>query len=266
MEVPLREHGGVHQLMRAVALASLLFLTAPIVMLFPLSIEPGSTLRFPPTGFSLRWYAEYFSNIAWINSTVLSFEIAVYASLLATFLGTAAAIGVGRGRVPGQWAVRIVLISPMLLPTIVVAVAIYGVYSSLGLVGSKLGIAMAHGVLGIPFVMLNVGSALRGVPKDYDEAALSLGANRFHAIWLVVLPLVWRGIAAGAVFTFVISFDEVVIAKFLSSATEPTLPKRMLDGVFYDLTPLLASVSVMLVVINMLLVIIGLRLTNRNAA
>ena len=127
----------------------------------------------------------------------------------------------------------------------------------LGKAKATAGIAIAHAIVGMPFVVLNVAAALRNVPKEYDEAALSLGANRLTSIVLVTLPLIWRGVAAGAVFVFVLSFDEVVIAKFLSSATRSTLPKRMLDGIFYDLTPLLASISVLLVITNLLLVTIA---------
>lgn len=258
------DRGSVDAVMYAGAVLSLAFLIAPILMLFPLSVEPGIVLRFPPTGFSMRWYAAYFAEGAWIRSTALSLGVAAVAAAVATLLGTAAALGLRQ--VPGSKAVNAILISPMLLPTIVVSIAIYGVYAKLGLVGSPIGISLAHAILGIPFVVLNVGAALRAVPSALDDAALGLGATRFNAIIFVTFPLIWRGIAAGAVFAFVLSFDEVVIAKFLSSSTNATLPKRMLDGIFFDLTPLLAAVSVVLVLFNIILVVIGLRFSTRAVA
>ena len=130
----------------------------------------------------------------------------------------------------------------------------------------KLALVLAHSVLGIPFVMLNVASALRGVPAELDDAAMSLAASPLATLFGVTLPLIWRGILAGAIFAFVVSFDEVVIAMFLSSSTTATLPKRMLDGIFYDLTPVLAAVSALLVIFNIVLALIGLSLAGRRRA
>jgi putative spermidine/putrescine transport system permease protein len=112
--------------------------------------------------------------------------------------------------------------------------------------------------------MLNVASALRAVPRSFDEASMSLGANPVATLFLVTLPLIWRGVAAGAVFAFIISFDEVVIAMFLSSPTVSTLPKRMLDGIFFDLTPLLAAISALLVLFNVALALAGLSLARAS--
>lgn len=262
----MHELGLIGWLLSTIGALALAFLLIPIIMIFPLSVDPSSFLRFPPTGFSLRWYVEYLSSAKWIDSTLLSLEIGVGASALATVLGAAAAIGIGRGRVPGRQIAGLALVSPILLPNIVTAVAIYGIYSTFGLVGTKLGIILAHTVLGLPFVMLNVGSALRAVPRAFDEASMSLGANPVASLFLVTLPLIWRGVAAGAVFAFVISFDEVVIAMFLSSPTVSTLPKRMLDGIFFDLTPMLAAISAMLVLFNVALVLVGLSLARAGRA
>ncbi len=121
---------------------------------------------------------------------------------------------------------------------------------------------MAHSVLAIPFVLLNVNAALQAIPRSYEEAALSLGATPLDAVRIVTVPLIWRGVAAGAVFAFVISFDEVVIAMFLSSISTTTLPKKMLDGIFYDLSPVLAAISGVLVLFNIAFAILGLALAN----
>ncbi len=256
----MRERGLVDYAMTVVGLSAMIFLAIPILMIFPLSIDPNFILKFPPTGFTFKWYERFFNSADWIKSTLLSLEIATYASLLATAVGTAAAIGLARWPLPGRKAGTVMLMCPILLPHVVVAIAIYGIYVSLGLVGTKHGIALAHSVLGVPFVFLNVTAALRAVPRDYEDAAASLGSNQIATLIFVTLPLIWRGVLAGAIFAFVVSFDEVVIAMFLSSPSAMTLPKRLLDGIFYDLSPVLAAVSAILVLFNVTLALAGLSL------
>ncbi len=257
-----RERGAVPTLMVVVGVLGMIFLVVPIVVIFPLSIDTSPMLRFPPQGFTMRWYEEYLTSENWLDATVLSLRIAFLASLIATLAGTLAAIGMHRSRVPGHQLLSIVLITPVLLPLVVVAIAIYNVYAALGLVGTEVGIALAHSVLAIPFVLLNVNAALQAIPRSYEEAALSLGATPLDAVRIVTVPLIWRGVAAGAVFAFVISFDEVVIAMFLSSISTTTLPKKMLDGIFYDLSPVLAAISGVLVLFNIAFAILGLALAN----
>jgi len=252
---------AIDRTMFALGLFGLVFLILPVLMLFPLSLEPGSSLRFPPSGFSMRWYQAYLSNRAWLDSTIRSLEIAAYSSLIATILGCGAAIALSREHMRGLAVFSFVLISPMLIPHIVLAIAMYSVFASLGLAGSKLGLVLAHAVLGLPFVILNVASALRNIPADTENGAMSLGGSPVQVLWDITLPLVWRGLFAGAIFAFVVSFDEVVVAMFLSSATSSTLPKRMLDGIFFDLSPMLAAVSVCLVVFNVALASIAIVLT-----
>lgn len=255
-----RERGWISFVLYGLAAVGLTFLITPLIMLVPLSIDPSPFIRFPPTGFTLAWYQEYFASAAWIESTLLSLRVAIGASLIATVTGTLAAIAIVRGQFPGRQAISLLLLSPILLPLIVVAIAIYGVYAALQLVGKPTGLMLAHAVLGIPFVLLNVVAALQAVPKSYEEAGLSLGAHPAVVLTRVTLPLIWRGIAAGAVFAFVTSFDEVVIAMFLSGTTAITLPKRMFDGIFYDLKPTLAAISVILVIFNVVLALAGLTL------
>ncbi len=262
--MPRLEAGWISVVLGVLAALGLFYLIVPIVMIFPLSVDPSPMLRFPPQDFSLTWYKEYLSDAGWIESTFISLRIATIASIIATVVGTSAAIAMHRHRIPGHAILSILLIMPMMLPLVVVAIAIYGVYARLGLVGTELGIALAHSVLAMPFVVLNVNAALAALPKSYEEAALSLGATHATSIRLVTVPLIWRGIAAGGVFAFVISFDEVVIAMFLSSISSTTLPKRMLDGIFFDLSPILAAVSAVLVLFNIALAVIGLALANAS--
>jgi len=258
----MRDTTSVDLAMRVVAALAVLFLALPVLMIFPLSIDPREMIGFPPKGFTLRWYEEFVSSPEWIASTMLSLRVAAGASLVATVLGTLAGIALVRGSFPLKKLVGLVLVSPLLLPLVVIAIAIYGTYASLGLIGSALGLALAHSVLAMPFVVINVASAMSAVPRTYEEAAGSLGASPSVVLFTVTIPMVWRGIAAGAVFAFVISFDEVVIALFLGGTTSITLPKRMFDGIFFDLSPVLAAISACLVLFNVALALLGLWLSS----
>ena len=258
------EHGWIGILFRILAALGLAYLMLPILMMFPLSVEPGSVLRFPPSGISFHWYADYLSSPLWMASTLLSFKVALGAAMIATSLGTLAAVGLARASATMRNLCHLALMSPILLPTIVVAIAIYGVYASLRLVGNPYGLIVAHAVLTMPFVILNVSTAVAAVSRDFEDAAMSLGAGRIATFIEVTVPLIWRGIAAGGVFAFLVSFDEVVIAMFLSGTQAVTLPKRMLDGIFYEMTPILSAISVMLVLMNAALVVVAVALARKR--
>jgi ABC-type spermidine/putrescine transport system permease subunit II len=255
------EHGRIGLVLRFLAALGFAYLLVPILMMFPLSVEPGSVLRFPPSGISFHWYVAYLSNPLWLASTVLSFKVAAGATTVSTTVGTLAALGLARSPAWLRNFCQLLLMSPVFLPTIVVAIAIYGMFASLRLVGTPSGLIVARAVLTIPFVILNVATAIAAVPRDFEEAAMSLGSGPVWTFFRVTLPLIWRGIAAGGVFAFLVSFDEVVIAMFLSGTQAVTLPKRMLDGIFYEMTPILSAISVLLVLMNIALVALGMFLT-----
>jgi ABC-type spermidine/putrescine transport system permease subunit II len=258
------DHGWVTIAFRVIAGTGLIYMLLPIVLMFPLSVEPGHMLQFPPRGFSLHWYADYFADGAWIASTLLSLKVALGAALISTLLGTLAATGLARSSAAIRTISLAILMSPIVLPTLLIAVAIYGMYASLHLVGTVVGLIAAHAVLTMPFVIMNVSIALGAVPHALEEAASGLGASPARAFVQVTLPLISRSVAAGAVLSFLVSFDEVVIGMFLSGIDTTTLPKRMLDGVFYEMTPMLAAVSSILIVANTLLMLIALWLTRRH--
>jgi ABC-type spermidine/putrescine transport system permease subunit II len=257
----LTEHGWLGVAFRCLAGLGLLYMLAPILLMFPLSVEDGHILRFPPEKLSLHWYSDYFASEAWLDSTGLSVMVALGAALVSTTVGTIAAIGAARASVRMRSLCSLILTSPILLPTIVAAVSMYGVYASLRLVGTTMGLIAAHAVLTLPFVVLNVSAAIAAAPRSLEEAAMSLGATPLATLLQVTIPLLSKGIAAGAAFAFLVSFDEVVIAKFLGSAETVTLPKRMFDGVFYEMTPMLAAVSCMLVLLNVAIAAAALAFT-----
>jgi putative spermidine/putrescine transport system permease protein len=249
----------------ALAAVGVVYLLLPILIMFPLSLEAGPLLRFPPERVSFHWYQDYLRSEDWLAATALSIKVGVGAACFATILGTLAALGLARmPNLLGDLS-RLALLSPLVLPTVVVAISIYGVYISLRLVGATAGLILAHTVFTLPFVVLNVSASMAAAPRALQEAAMSLGAAPLATFLQVTVPLLSRGIISGAVFSFLVSFDEVVIAKFLSGAETPTLPKRMLDGVFYEMTPMLAAISCTLVLTNVLVAAAALAFSRSHA-
>jgi ABC-type spermidine/putrescine transport system permease subunit II len=228
----------------------LFLLVVPVFVIVPLSFSSASFLQFPPPSLSLRWYREYFGRADWMNATLLSLEVAAAVALVATPLGTLAAFGFVRGAVRRRQLLQAFVVSPMIIPVIVIATALYFTFAKLRLVGSIWGLIAAHSVLAIPKVFLIVTATLRGIDPAYERAALSLGASRFWAFVLVTLPLVRTGVAVAAGLAFLTSFDEVVVAIFISGSTAVTLPKRMWDGIRLEYDPTITAVSSLLIAVT----------------
>jgi len=226
----------------------LVYLALPSLLVVVMSFSGGLFLEFPPTTLSLRWYGAYWSSLSWREATVRSFEAALIVTALATSLGTLASVALVRLSFPGTRTLRAVLVSPIVVPTIVLSVGIYGVFSRWRLIGTLTGLVLAHTVLALPFVVLNVTAVLYKLDRSLERAARVLGAGPVRTFTRVMLPLLWPGIASGAIFAFLTSFDEVVIAMFVSGS-HPTLPKLMFDGIRYELNPVVAAVSSQLVIL-----------------
>lgn len=229
-----------------------LFLVAPSLVVIPMSFSSAELLAFPPPGYSLRWYANFFARPEWTLAGRNSFLVAGLTTVLATGLGTMAALGLVRGRVPLRALVTAVFLTPMIVPAIVTAVAVYGLYATLRLTGTVAGMVLAHTVLALPFVIVNVSAVLQGMDWRIEQAARSLGASPLRAFWLVTLPLVRPGILAGALFAFITSFDELVVALFISGIEAVTLPVQMWSGIRFEINPTVAAVSTMLIAMSAL--------------
>lgn len=225
-----------------------IYLILPTLFVVPMSFGSTSTFAFPPQGFSLRNYQSFFSDPLWLASLRNSVFVAVLASALATTVGTAAAVGLHhlRGR-PAQ-LVRTILMVPLVAPAIVVAVAVYISFLKWHLVGSMGGYVLAHAAIAVPYVLVSVTSALGGFEPVLLRASASLGASPLRTFWRVTMPLISRGIVSGAVFAFVVSFDEVVIALFLRAPEFQTLPVQMYNSVTYELDPTMAAASSLVVI------------------
>jgi putative spermidine/putrescine transport system permease protein len=234
----------------------LLFLVVPILIIIPMSFGSALSLEFPPRSLSLQWYFKYFTSPAWLRATGISFEVALGTTVLATVLGTLAAFGLVRGRFAGRNVLYALILSPLIIPGIVIAVAVYLVFVRVGLVGSPLGLVLAHTVLALPLVVVNVSATLKGFDESIERAAMSLGASPIRAFWHVTFPSIRPGIIAGAMFAFMTSFDEVIIAIFLSGRTATTLPKRMWDSVLLETDPTIAAISTMLILLTMLVLVV----------
>lgn len=229
------------------------FLILPLFVVVPISFSGSSFLEFPPRTFSLRWYREYLESSTWIDSTVNSVKVAILTALFATIVGTCAALALQRWRTRFRAALTGVLLSPMILPHIVLAVSIYAVFARLKLIGSIWGLVAVYTLLATPFVYLNVSAALQSLDPSLEQAAMSLGATRWRALWHVTLPLVRPGIVAGALLAMILAFDEVVIAIFITGTTAITLPKTMWDGIRTEINPTIAAVSTCLIATYVLL-------------
>jgi putative spermidine/putrescine transport system permease protein len=245
--------------------AVLVFLVAPILIIVPLSFSSGSFFYYPLPGFSLRWYQDFFSSSFWLPSLKNSLIIGTSATILATALGTLAALGMWRARFPAQALVLALLISPMVVPVIIVAVGVYFAFAPLGLTDGYLGLILAHTTLGVPFVVITVLATLSSFDRTLIRAAESLGASQITTFRRVTLPLILPGVASGAVFAFAASFDEVVVALLLAGPGQRTLPRQMFAGINDNISLTIAAAATMLIAISLLLMIAVGWLQRRSA-
>jgi putative spermidine/putrescine transport system permease protein len=228
----------------------LLFLIAPVLIVIPMSFSGGSSLSFPPTGFSLQWYDNFFSRADWTSATIQSFRVAGAVMVLATTIGTLASLALVRGAFRGKQLVNILLISPIIIPNIVIAIAIFSLYSSLRLTGNYVGIVLAHTVFALPFVIIVITATLRGFDVRLEHAAQNLGASPIRTFQYVTLPIIAPGVFAAALFSFIASFDELIIALFIAGAQNRTLPIRMFEGLRLEIDPTIAAVSTLLILLT----------------
>lgn len=242
----------------------LLFLMVPILVIIPLSFNSDTFLMYPMSGFSLRWYHEFFSSEIWQRALRNSLIVSPLATLFAMGFGTLASIGLIRAKFRGKALLMSILISPMVVPVVIVGVAVYLFFAPLGLVGTYTGLILAHTVLGVPFVLITVTATLQGFDYNLVRAAAGLGASPVYAFFRVTLPLVAPGVISGGLFAFSISFDEVVVVLFLASPEQATLPRQMFSGIRDNISPTIASVATILILFSTLLLLALEWLRRRN--
>lgn len=226
------------------------FLLVPMLIIFPISLSGSPFLEFPPRSFSLRWFENYFGRPDWIGPTWISIKVAAWTTLLSTILGTLASIGLVRGNFPGKALVTGFLISPSIVPALIIAVAIYFQFTKFGLVGTMPGMILAHTVIAMPLVLILVSAGLKSVDTRPEYAARSLGASPAVAFRKITFPSLRPNIISAALFAFLTSFDDVVLALFISGTSMPTLPKRMWDGIRFEIDPTIAAASTFVIVLS----------------
>jgi len=242
----------------------LFFLMAPILAIVPLSFNSGSFLTYPLDGLSLRWYDAFLASGQWMRALKNSFVIGLSAAALATVLGTLAALGLTRADFRGKGLVMAILLSPMIVPVVIVAVGFYFFFAPLGLTASYTGLILAHTALGTPFVVITVAATLKGFDDNLARASASLGAAPVTTFFRVILPLIAPGVFSGALFAFATSFDEVVVVLLVAGPEQRTLPREMFSGLRENISPTITAVASIMILVSVLMLALLEALRRRN--
>ena len=232
------------------------FLVGPIVVIVPISFSSGSFLSYPLPGFSMRWYDTVMEPFPWMFALENSLIVAVTTTIVATSLGTLAAYGLTRADFPGKAFVFGLLISPLAVPLVITALGLYFFFARIGLVQTHIGLILAHVVLAVPFVVITVSATLKGFDWNLVRAAESLGARPLAAFFQVTLPLILPGVLAGAVFAFVTSLDEVIVALFVSGPAQITLPRQLFTGLRDQVDPSIVAIATILIAFSIALLVV----------
>jgi putative spermidine/putrescine transport system permease protein len=228
----------------------IVWLAAPILVVIPMSFTAATSFKFPPDQLSTRWYENLSSNPAWYQAAINSLQIAFVVTILATVLGVAAALALVRSSLRGKIAINGFLLAPMIVPLVITGVGVYATFLQWKLTGTFLGFVLAHTALAVPFVVVTATASLQSYDRHLEKASLSLGAGALATFRLVTLPLIAPGVLAGALFAFMTSFDEVVVATFLVDPDIQTLPVKMFTSVFRENDPTVAAASSLIVVLT----------------
>jgi mannopine transport system permease protein len=234
----------------AICVAILLFLIVPTLLVIPMSFGTAEFLQFPPRGFSLRWYAAYLTDDAWLSATWFSVKVALLTAASATVIGNMAAIALVRGKSRYLTSINAILLMPLIVPHIVVAIASYLQFASLDLAGTTGAFVLIHTCLATPYVVIIVSAALQRIDTSYEMAAQGLGASRWRVFSTITAPLAMPAVLAGATFSFLASFDETVVAMFLSGVQNQTLTRKIMEEIDFSLSPIIAAVSTIFIFVT----------------
>ena len=242
--------------MAALGALTVFYLLAPTLVIVPMSFTEARILSFPPQGFTLDWYERMLTDRQWSTGLVNSFQVALLTAILATVLGTLTALGLTRGRFFGRTAINALVLSPLIVPVVVIAIGMFGLFVQWRIGGSLIGLVAAHTVLAIPFVVVAVATSLRTMDRNLEMAAANLGADPWRTFTRITFPIILPGVLTGAIFSFITSWDEVVIAIFMTSARFRTLPVEMWEQVRQAVDPTVAAVSTTLLVVTTVLLVL----------
>lgn len=239
------------RLLAAAGIFGLAFLTVPLLIVIPMSFSSARALTFPPPGLSLRWYEAFFGDPRWMEAMWTSTLVAAIASVLALVLGGLAAYGLRRGTFAGRDWAEGNFMAPLIVPTIIAAIALYLGLAGVGLLGSFVGLVAAHTILNVPLVIMVLGVAIREFDVRIEQVAWSLGASWWHAMRKVVLPNLAPSVFAAWIFAFIGSFDEVIVTSFIAGRYE-TVPKKMFNELILEVNPIITAVATLLIAFTVL--------------
>ena len=239
------------RLLATAGVLGLVFLTVPILIVIPMSFSPARALTFPPPGFSLRWYQAFFGDPRWMEAMWTSTIVAAISSVIALLLGGLAAYGLRRGSFKGRDWAEGNFMAPLIVPTIIAAIALYLGLAKIGLLGSFVGLVVAHTVLGVPLVMMVMGVAIREFDARIEQVAWSLGASWSYTVRKVMLPNLAPSVFAAWIFAFIGSFDEVIVTSFVAGKYD-TVPKKMFNELILEVNPTITAVATLLIALTVI--------------
>lgn len=229
-----------------------IFLIAPTFIIIPISFGSGTELRFPPASYSIEQYRIYFTESNWWDSTVLSFWIALASMFFAIMIGVPAAYSLVRANFPGKTLLMLFLISPMMAPIVVIALGLYLYFAAIGVQGPVIPVILGHVLVACPFVIVTCMAGMQQIDRNLEIAARIMGAGPITVFRAVTMPLLLPTIIASALFAFLISFDELVIAYFVGKSGFSTLPVKMFASIQWDISPVLAAIATMLTIVSLI--------------
>ncbi len=239
------------------SIVTMLLLVIPTLIVVPMSFSDSQYLEFPPETWSMRWYNHYFSSSEWMSATATSFKAAIFTMLVATPLGVLAAYGLHASKFAFVRVAFILMLTPMMVPLILIAIGSFYAYVKLNLLYTMTGLVLAHTVLALPLVVIVTGAALKGYDMNQEEAARSLGAPRWKAFLTITLPQIRFAVVTSALLSFLTSFDEVVVALFISGGDNATLTRNMFNALRDQIDPTIASISTIMVLVTSVLMVMA---------
>ena len=240
------------------------FLALPVCFIVALSFGSSQWLVFPPPAWTLKWYERFLSNPQWLDAALNSLQVACLTAVIATLLALPAAFALVRGQFKGRETLYSLFTLPMIVPVVIIAVAVYAVFLNLGLTGTRFAFVVSHVILAVPFAIISIINSLRLFDRSIEDAAVICGASRLQAIFKVTFPVIRPGIFAGALFAFLVSWDEVVISVMMASPELQTLPVKMWSTLRQDLTPVIAVASTLLIALSLIIMVIANIVSKRS--
>lgn len=231
------------------------FLIAPLLVVVPMSFSDSTLMQFPPAQYSWRWYEAYFQSTAWRDATWVSLKAGLLVATVSTVLGVATSMALARSSFAGRSIVQALILSPLIVPVIILAVGLYYIYSRFQLNGTLIGLVLGHVVLTYPYAVVVISASVEDLDSTLVQAAQGLGASPLQAFWKVTLPLLAPSVAVAFLFSFLTSFDEVVLATFVTGPETTTLPRKMWEGIRFELNPTIAAVSSLLIALSWILIL-----------